>query len=51
MDTSVGCLPKLFLAYCTIVDTSFLDSCPNSQAIPDMMADDPVPLLSMCSDY
>ena len=50
-DTSVGCLPELFLAYCTLTDTSSPDSCPDSWAIPDMMADDPVPLLSLNSSY
>ena len=50
-DTSVGCLPKLFLAHCTITDTSSPDSCPDSWAIPDMMADDPMPLLSLNSNY
>ena len=44
-DISVGCLPKLFLAYCTITNTSSPDSCPDSRAIPDMMADDPMPLV------
>ena len=48
-DISVGCLPELFLAYCTITDSSPPDSCPNSQAIPDMMADDPIPLSSLNS--
>ena len=33
-NTSVGCLPKLFLAYCTITDTSFPDSCPNKPGDP-----------------
>ena len=50
-DNSVGCLPELFLAYCTITDTSSPDSCPDSWAIPDTMADDPVPLLSLHSSY
>ena len=50
-DTLVGCLPELFLAYCTIVDTSSPDSCSDSRAIPDMMADDPMPLLSLNSNY
>ena len=51
MDTSVGCLPELFLAYCTLADTFFPDSCPDNRAIPDMMADDPMPLLSLHSSH
>ena len=46
-DTSVGCLPELFLAYCTLADHPLSDSCPNTRAITDMMTDDPVPFLSI----
>ena len=46
-DNSVGCLPELFLAYCTIADHPLSDSCPAARAITDMMTDDPVPFLSI----
>ena len=46
-DNSVGCLPELFLAYCTIADYPLSDSCPRDRAITDMMTDDPVPFLSI----
>ena len=40
LDEHLGGLPpEPILAYCTVTDISSPDSCPNSWAIPDMMAD------------
>jgi hypothetical protein len=47
-DMAVDCLPALFLAYCTLVDSDDILSI-DDRVAPQASALDPVPLLTDCA--